>query len=739
MRTVFVVAAFFVASSVNADPLNCNLAGYKPAPGLSAAVAADALTLAWDAETGREVRMQLTIDRGTPTIQDLAVRRRGGQWAVVVSHATPEFRVVSGLRRMSNQQITPLRQLDVEITPEIVDAKKWDAFWDAPLDLSPPAGRGGNPPPAQGIANQPGLPRRPEEIRRATATYRAQSCEVRTNGARLEVSFPGMQLGVFAGSLQFTVYKGTALLRVEAIGTTSERSVAYKYDAGLTGLAISDGARVVWRDLSNLTQDYRFGGRANESDVPLKASNRLIVAEGKTGSIAAFPPPHTFFWTREVETNLGYVWYRKDDARAFSFGIRQAEREEEARYQANFSLYSAPPGSVQRMPVYFLVTGDAASSAFESALAYTRGDRFKALAGYQVMASHFHMDLGQRTRESGSLDTKLHDLEALKAAGITIVSPTDRPGGETRLSILADYYEAARRHSDSNFLIMPNEEVSQLLGGHWDILLSKPLFWTRDRKPGQPLVEQDPTYGRVYRVGSPEDVMEMARRENALIFMPHPRTKGSTGYPDAVKDTAHFRDDRYLGVGWRWGMGLDLSERRLSDYRVLPLLDDMNNWMAARPEWTSTSGTPKQILAITETYEKRPGDDIYANNPVNYIRVDTLPTVDDMSTVVDAIHRGDYFVTSGEVLIPSFSVQGAGARRTVVADVEWTFPLEFVEVVWGDGRTTDRRIVPATDLPPFGRRRFEIPFDAAGQKWVRFAVWDSAGNGALVQPLRLNP
>jgi hypothetical protein len=40
-----------------------------------------------------------------------------------------------------------------------------------------------------------------------------------------------------------------------------------------------------------------------------------------------------------------------------------------------------------------------------------------------------------------------------------------------------------------------------------------------------------------------------------------------------------------------------------------------------------------------------------------------------------------------------------------------------------------RRIVSATDLPRFGKHRFEIPFDARRKKWVRFAVWDSAGNG----------
>ena len=93
---------------------------------------------------------------------------------------------------------------------------------------------------------------------------------------------------------------------------------------------------------------------------------------------------------------------------------------------------------------------------------------------------------------------------------------------------------------------------------------------------------------------------------------------------------------------------------------------------------------------------------------------------------MDTMKCGDYFVTSGEVLIPNYAVQGTGNRRTIVADVEWTFPLEFAEVVWGDGQKTDRQIISAMDLPAFGKHHFEIPFDSTGKKWVRFAVWDSA-------------
>ena len=76
----------------------------------------------------------------------------------------------------------------------------------------------------------------------------------------------------------------------------------------------------------------------------MRAQNRVLVAEGKAGSVATFTPPHTFFFTREKDTNLGYVWYRKDSADSFGIGIRHPEREEEPQYVENFALYNAPPG-----------------------------------------------------------------------------------------------------------------------------------------------------------------------------------------------------------------------------------------------------------------------------------------------------------------------------------------------------------------------------------------------------------
>jgi hypothetical protein len=771
------IAAIFaailsVASVVDGDPLNCSLTGYKAVPGLAAAVSGETLELTWDGVKNQELRLRLTNAGATPTVRELAVRTKGGAWATLATNVTPEFRIASGLRRATLQQIKPLRDLGVEITPEVLDRIKWEAFWDAPLNVpGGDAAHGDSTPPLEGIANQPGLPRKPEEVKRVTATYQATSCTVTTNGGRIEVSFPGAQAGVFTGRLQYTVYKGTNLIRQELVAKTEEKSVAYKYEAGFTGLAIRPSSRAVWRDSSNQWQDYQFGGAKNAAAVPLIAANRVLAVEAPGGAIATFPPPHNFFWSRETEVNLGYVWYRKDSDTTFSFGVRQADSEAEPSVagrgpedtRQNFALYSARPGTWQRMPVYFYVSTEPGQATLQAALAFTRDDHYKPLPGYQVMATHFHTSPVPRARALGGLDVKLPDFEVMKAAGVNIFAPIGGGGGGfgggengggrgagggraggaggggrgganpgARLQALADYYEIARRHSDKNFLIMPNHELmSTGLGGHLDFLLSKPVFWTEDRQAGQPLVEEQPNYGRVYRLNGPADFMEMARRENILIYMPHPRSKGSTGYPDAVKDKDWFKDEHYRGIGYRWGMGLDGSETRLCDYRCLALFDDMNNWVADVPT------PPKYIQAISETYRKGPGDDIYANNPVNYVKLDRVPQPDDMSSVINAMKRGDYFVTSGEVLISSYAVEGSGANRTVSAEVEWTFPLEFVEVVWGDGKKTDRQIIPATDLAPFGKHRFRIPFNAEGKKWVRFAVWDSAGNGALVQPIKL--
>ena len=107
--------------------------------------------------------------------------------------------------------------------------------------------------------------------------------------------------------------------------------------------------------------------------------------------------------------NLGYVWYRKDNEESFSVGVRHGDREEmfrpygvsgelwQARLrqsrrfaQGNFALYNAPPGTEQRMAVYFYLSPDNPRATQKQVLAYTHDDFYKPLPGYKVATSHFH-------------------------------------------------------------------------------------------------------------------------------------------------------------------------------------------------------------------------------------------------------------------------------------------------------------------------------------------------------------
>jgi hypothetical protein len=145
------------------------------------------------------------------------------------------------------------------------------------------------------------------------------------------------------------------------------------------------------------------------------------------------------------------------------------------------------------------------------------------------------------------------------------------------------------------------------------------------------------------------------------------------------------------------------------------------------------------LIADVDTYRKGPEDDIYPGHPINYVKLDRLPgPTDDWSPILKSIRNGDFWVSTGEILIKGYAVEGTGAKRTIAADLEFTYPLEFVEVVWGDGKKVDRQVIGATDVTAHGTRKFSIPFDATGKAWVRFAAWDSAGNGAFVQPIWLN-
>ena len=218
--------------------LTCDMQKYTAGPGLTAALQGSLLVVSWTGQDGAELRARYGIDNATPVVRDLAVRRQGGQWATLGENLKPEYHVVSGIRRFSSQQAEPLTQLG-QLTPERMEREKWFVYRDAPLYIAPAApaggparggGRGGRG--GRGGDGPVGGGPKAEDIRRASATFNTTSCSVVTDGARLEAKFNGLSMGIFSGDLQFTVYRGTNLFRMDAVAKTNEPSVAYKFRCG---------------------------------------------------------------------------------------------------------------------------------------------------------------------------------------------------------------------------------------------------------------------------------------------------------------------------------------------------------------------------------------------------------------------------------------------------------------------------------------------------------------------------
>src|SRR6266550_953419 len=139
-----VTAAFVLRSSISpsrvllADSLNCNLSQYKVAQGLTAAVEQDTLVVSWSGLSGADLRARYAIDSGQPMVRDLAVKKAGGQWTTLGKNLTPEYHVVTGIRRMADDQANPLKAAGIELTEEVINKNRWYAFWDSPLVMPGP-------------------------------------------------------------------------------------------------------------------------------------------------------------------------------------------------------------------------------------------------------------------------------------------------------------------------------------------------------------------------------------------------------------------------------------------------------------------------------------------------------------------------------------------------------------------------------------------------------------------------
>jgi hypothetical protein len=656
------------------DPVGVDLSRYDAACGVRIEKRERSLRVEWAAGAGSTRAATFALDPARPLFASLEADGRE-----LARDVRPAYRVTTGARASRPNELF--------------------VFFDKPADQK----------------NGP--------VKVHDAALALRSARVESDGARASIAFSTLSAGPFRGELVVRVFAGSPFLEVEAAMSLEEKLVAYIYDFTLDG----DWKTVAWKD-HQTEQWVRVAPEG--APQPVGVRHRAIFAEVGAGSIGVFPAPHAFFFPRDHTVNFKFAQVGKG-----RFGLRQDPAGGPGHQGAYIPWFDAPPGKTQRLAAFVWLGPEKPEAELERLKRYTHGDAFPPIDGRVTFTSHWHLRLTMN--ELAGQGAAAEAARIFKAMNVNVVHLAEFHGdgnpndpGPKRLPQLQKMFEVCRAYSDDRLLFIPGEEANAHLNmpappgtpaGHWLYLFPRPVYLTLVRGEGAPLVEEIAPYGTVYHAGSEADMVEILRREKALAWTAHPRIKASFACPDSYKDRDWYKDELWLGGAWK-AMPADLSENRLG-VRVLDLLDDMNAW-----------GQRKQVLGEVDTFELDHTHELYGHMNVNYLKLGRQPGPDDWSPVLGVLRRGDFFTTTGEVLIHSFEVK----ERKALADLEWTFPLSQVELVTNDGRETRRRTIPLSATKEFGRATFEWELERAGLVSARIEAWDVTSSGAFTQPLRLN-
>jgi hypothetical protein len=144
----------------------------------------------------------------------------------------------------------------------------------------------------------------------------------------------------------------------------------------------------------------------------------------------------------------------------------------------------------------------------------------------------------------------------------------------------------------------------------------------------------------------------------------------------------------------------------------------------------------KHMIGEVDVFQISSADELYGHMNINYLRLPELPSFDHYGRIMNAIEKGDGFITTGEILLRSASMSAEGNRGIrVKARISSTFPLRIAELVWGDGVNTHRQLIDLQSTPAFEDHEYGWLVDTPGWTWARFAVWDVAGDGAFTNPI----
>ena len=396
----------------------------------------------------------------------------------------------------------------------------------------------------------------PEGTRHVTGTFKLRGARAKSVGDRVELVFDGMRMGSFEGAIAYTFYPGSRLIQQEAVLTTNEPDVAYYYDAGLDMSAPAYrtagnnmNSEAAYYDTNGALQRVMHNGLQAERE-PVKVRYRTLAAQMTGGSIAVFPAPHQYFFPRDFSSNLGVLgtargagaWPRHQAASRRELAVLPVDQRAAGTRPADERLLPClrVPHRRARSPTCS-ATPTAIASARSTATrrsartgtwrtpsrqwptrrAWTPPFKpvLKAMGVDASMIMDFHGD-GRPGRPHGSAPRRAARLLRCAPGAVESGLPVDSRRGSQR---------APRRTLDAG--------VSEAgLLGHGS---------AEERRVRRAAPQIRHGLQRRRRQGN---ARPRAPRGRLHVQETHPRTKGSTGYPDKILATDYFRD---ASLPWR--------------------------------------------------------------------------------------------------------------------------------------------------------------------------------------------
>jgi len=673
-------AVALTVSSVT--PATVDLSGYTNGAVSVTKPDTNTLVVNWTNKLGNKFRAQFNLTPGQALVRSLdTAPGAGGAFSAVVTNIDAKYRIQAGTR---------------------FKKAGWPYIFFDDVDANTPL-----PVPYMSQLN-------PQTVR-----------VISESPTRVKIVFSTLNLGPFNGDLTCYVYDGSPLVQFQASMLVDEPWVAYIYDA----LFYGNFANVAYKDSNGNFQTVAASSLSQTvpgeaAKLTLKHRTVMGTQTGGTGTLAVVAPPHTCVYPLDQSDNYGFLQAGK------TFIGTKMTFNGDNRYRP---WVDAPVGSTQRMDVFLLLSATTPQATLTNVLTYTHGDFYKPLPGRYTLEEHFHPEF--TAAELGGGDTLTPFKQAMQAIGLQIVMPKEfhgpgHPMNNTtdRLLELKTMYDLFEANSDTNFLLIPGEEYNNFYGGHWSYTFPKRTYFTgwsgqggRDFKQTN-VVSGGVTYPTVYQVGDAARMQQLLEEEGGIAWVSHPRVKASRQTPDSFVNTSYYRSDSFLGGDWK-AMPIDLSKDRLG-FRSLQLMDDTAQW-----------GYRKSIMGACDTFALNPTHEIYAHMNVNYVQLPEFPSKTNWTTVVEALRNGDFFTTTGEILIHSWAASATG----VTATVEWYFPPAFAEITWGDANGVHKWKQSLMDKREFETQQITFATNLSSANWVRFETWDVARNGAFTQPYWLTP